>query len=693
MNHMNRSLFRRINLLLASFALATAGGLFAQETEVVEAQDVTVVEVSDEALLGVAEAALDEAETVEAAAEEAIEEVEQDAAVATEEAAIEAFFDGAVGPLMLNNNSPSGVVALARDGELIFAKGYGFQDVAKQIPVDPYTTLFRPGSVSKLFTWVSVMQLVEQGKLDLDADVNSYLQDFQIKDTFDQPITLRNIMTHTSGFEDGALGYLIIDDPAKAIPLAEAMQRYQPLRVNPPGKQTAYSNYATALAGLIIQNVSGLPFNDYVQQNIFDPLSMVNATFEEPVPERLADQMAVSYNAEAGAFKEKPFEIITSFAPAGAESAAAVDMVRFATAMLNGGELDGNRILEPRTAEEMLTRQFSHDDRLMGMGLGFYEDDYDGTRVVGHGGDTRWFHSFLGIDQAHGLTYFVSFGGPGGSAVRSSLMRAFYREFYPRDEDRPVPPADFKERAGKYAGTYGFWRNNFSTIEKVMGMTFGVTIAPTEDNTLMMALTGKAKQYVEVGPNLFRELDTGISVVPGLSPRLLAFQEDASGAVTGFVMEGLPFMSLRKLAPWETSNFNYVLLGVSFLVFLGVLLRRFFQRAALRTLPAGDRAALRAAGWTAALNWLVLIVGVVVVIILKDSLYSEISPLLKAWLVLPILATLAGLWLLVRGFGVWARGLLGGTWARLRYSLVVLCGLFMCWFYWFWNILGFQYMS
>ena len=90
-------------------------------------------------------------------------------------------------------------------------------------------------------------------------------------------------------------------------------------------------------------------------------------------------------------------------------------MVRFATAMLNGGELDGNRILEPRTAEEMLTRQFSHDDRLMGMGLGFYEDDYDGTRVVGHGGDTRWFHSFLGIDQAHGLTYFISFGGPGGS--------------------------------------------------------------------------------------------------------------------------------------------------------------------------------------------------------------------------------------------------------------------------------------
>ncbi|MDX1381901.1 MAG: serine hydrolase domain-containing protein, partial [Xanthomonadales bacterium] len=451
--------------------------------------------------------------------------------------------------------------------------------------------------------------------------------------------------------------------------------------------------YATALAGLIVENVSGVPFADYIHQNIFEPLGMDNATFAEPLPEDLADQMAESYAVEAGAYKEKPFEIITSFAPAGAQSAAGVDMVRFATAILNGGELDGRRILRPETVEEMLTRNFSHDERLSGMALGFYEDDYEGTRVVGHGGDTRWFHSFLGIDQEHGLTFFVSFSSSGGSTVRSSLMPAFYAEFFPRDEAPPVPPEDFAQRAGRYAGTYGFWRSNFSTIERAFGLGGGVTIAPTKDNTLVLSFAGKAKQYAEVEPNLFRELNSGISLVAGISPRLIAFQEDASGNVTGFVMEGLPFMSLRKLAAWETPNFNFLLLGLSFLVFLGVLLRRFFQRAAIRSMAPADRGALRAAVWAAGANWLTLIAGAIVLTAVQDKIFGQIPLLLKLWLVLPVLATVAGLWLAFRSIGVWTGGRLAGTWARLRYTLVALCALFMCWFYWFWNILGWQYLG
>jgi len=606
---------------------------------------------------------------------------------------LEAFVDGVVQPLMKNNNSPSGTVAIMRNGDLIFARGYGFQDVEKQIPVDPFRTLFRPGSTSKLFTWVAVMQLVEQGKLDLQADVNTYLEGFRIEDTFDQPITLWNILTHTPGFEDGALGYLIIDDPEKALPLREAMERYQPKRVNPPGAQTAYSNYATALAGLIVANVSGIGFNEYIQRNIFDPLGMKHSSFVEPLPEELAPDMAVSYQAKAGAFVEKPFEIITSFGPAGALSSTSTDMVRFGQAMLNGGELDGARILKPETVDQMLSQQFSHDDRLMGMGLGFYAGDYEGVRVVGHGGDTRWFHSYLGVDRANDLTFFVSFGGPGGSAVRSSFGTAFYREFFPRDESPPVPPDDFAERAARYAGTYGFWRNNFSTIEKAMGLTAAVTIAPTEDNTLMMAFAGNAKQYAEVEKNLFREADPGISLVPGISPRLLAFQENESGEITGFVMEGLPFMSLRKLSAWATPNFNLTMLGVCFLIFLGVLLRRFYQRAAIRGLKAADRSAVRAAVYASAANWLVVVAGAAVFTAIQDRMYSEIPLLLKLWLVLPIIATAAGIYLLLRTIAVWTGGLLASSWARLRYSVVTLCALFMCWFYWYWNILGFQYMA
>jgi len=605
---------------------------------------------------------------------------------------LETFIDGVVEPLMQTNKSPSGTVAIAHKGELIFAKGYGYQDVAKQIPVDPATTLFRPGSVSKLATWVSVMQLVEQGRLDLDADVNTYLENFRIADTFAEPITLRHIMTHTPGFEDGALGYLIQEDPERIMPLSESMARYQPARVNPPGKQTAYSNYATALAGLIIENVSGLPFAQYVQENIFDPLGMTNSSFVEPLPEPLAGNMAESYTVEAGRFVSKPFEIISNFGPAGAQSSTATDMVRFGQAILNGGELDGQRIIGEKTLELMLTRAFSHDDRLMGMALGFYEIDANGYRLVGHGGDTIYFHSYLGIDAANELTFFVSFGGSGGSTVRTMFTPAFYNEFFPRGSERPEPPEDFPERAAKYAGSYAFWRSNFSKIEKALGLTSVVQVAPTEDNTLLLAFAGNAKQYVEVGDNLFRQLNPGMALISGFAPEYLAFQEDENGAVTGFVMDGLPFMSLRRLSPISTPNFNFTLLGLSMLVFLMVVARRWFQRSMIRVLPPAEKTAVNAAVLAAGANLLVTVSGGIVLTIVGDSLFTGIPFLFKAWLVTPIIATVAGLYLVLRAIVVWRQGAFAGVWARIRYSFVAACALFMCWFYYYWNILGFQYL-
>ncbi|HEX5787123.1 MAG TPA: serine hydrolase domain-containing protein [Woeseiaceae bacterium] len=608
-------------------------------------------------------------------------------------ATLEAFMDGVVRPLMKDNNSPSGTVAIAEGGELIFVKGYGYQDIEAGVPVDAAETLFRPGSVSKLFTWVAVMQQVEAGKLDLDADVNTYLENFQIRDTFEEPITLRHVLTHTTGFEDGALGYLIIDDPERIMPLAEAMERYQPARVNPPGAQTAYSNYATALAGLIVANVSGLSFNEYLEQNIFEPLGMENSTFAEPLPESLADQMAKSYSVEMGAFVDQPFEIISNFGPAGAMSATATDMVRFGQAILNGGELDGNRILGEETVETMLTRAYTHDDRLMGMALGFYEQDINGFRVVGHGGDTQYFHSFLGIDPANELVFFVSFGAGGGSTVRSVVTTALYNEYFPEERARPEPPEDFAERAGRYAGAYAFWRSNFSKIEKAFGLANVVQVAATPEGTLVVAFADAAKQYVEVEENLFRELDPNISLIAGIAPPLMAFQENEDGEITGFVLDGLPFMSLRKLPLVATPSFNYALLALSMLVFLGVVLRRWFQRAALRQESLPERTATRAAVWASAANLLVVVAGVIVISIVQEDLFGGIPVLFKLWLVLPVVATLAGLYLAWRAVGVWRDRLYGGAWPRVRHTVVALCALFMCWFYWYWNILGYQYLT
>ena len=608
-------------------------------------------------------------------------------------ASVEAYMDGLIGRLMNNYHSASGVVTIVHKDQVIFAKGYGFQDIDERIPVDPDSTLFRPGSTSKLFTWVSVMQLVEQGKLDLDNDVNEYLENFQIAETFEEPVTLWHILTHTAGFEDGGLGYLIIFDEEKVLGLAEAMKKFQPQRVNPPGAQTSYSNYATALAGLIVANVSGLSFEDYVQKNILDVLDMKNSTFYEPLPASLEDQMAGGYQLENGRYVAKPFELIANFGPAGGMSASGLDMAKFSAAIVNLGEYDGARILGEDTMRQMLSRAFSHDDRMMGMALGFYETDVNGVRLVGHGGDTFHFHTDLAVDLENDIAIFTSFTGEGGSTVRSAIVPAFYNHFFPRMEDPPIPTADFAGGADRYAGMYHFWRHNFSTIEKVLSLPPGMTITPTADNTLLLSIGGGTKHYVEVDDNLFRELNQEVALDPRFSPRLIAFQENPDGSIKGMVIDGLPFMSTYKSPAYANTPFNMMFLALSVLVFVGVLLRLAYQRSALRAMEAPDRSATWASVYVAASNLLFLVVAMLVVSTYGMELFNGLPFVFKAMLVLPIIAFAAGLYHAYKFVTVWKDGLLNSVWARLRYSVVTICALFMCWFYYFWNILGFQYLG
>ena len=606
---------------------------------------------------------------------------------------LEAYIDGVVKLSMKGFNSASGVVAITRGGEVVLSKGYGYQDIDARLPVDPESTLFRIGSVSKLFTWVSVMQLAERGLLDLDTDINQYLKTFQIDDTYDQPITLRHIMTHTAGFEDGALGYLIVVDEEKILPPAEAMKKYQPMRVNPPGTQSSYSNYATALAGLIVANVSGMSFNDYVKTNIFDVLGMNDSTFEEPLPSHLENQMAGGYVAENGNYVAKPFELVASFGPAGAMSSPASDMTRFALAVLNGGELDGARILSADTMRHMLMRNYSQDDRLAGMALGFYETEDNGVRLVGHGGDTFLFHTDLAIDLENDISIYTSFTGEGGSTVRATIVPAFYKQYFPSSEEPPAVPDDFADRAPRYAGIYQFWRHNFSTIEKALMLAPAITVAPTEENTLILSFAGGSKQFVEVDKNLFRELNQDIALSERFSPRLLAFQEDEDGSIKGMVIDGLPFMTLFKSPACYNSTMNFFLLGLSIIVFIGVLLRLAYQWSALRAMPEADRSAARASVYVAVSNLVFLVVALLVVSSYGTELFNGLPFAFKAMLVLPIIAFVAGLFHAYKLVGVWRKGLLGSAWARVRYGVVTLSALFMCWFYYFWNILGFQYLG
>ncbi len=341
---------------------------------------------------------------------------------------IEAFLEGMMPSQLQREDIAGATIAVVKDGKLIFAKGYGFSDVEKRTPVTADSTLFRPGSISKLFTWTSVMQMAEQGKLDLDKDVNEYL-DFKIPPAYGKPITLKNIMTHSAGFEE--LGRdLFVADAEHMYSLERFLKQHVPDRIFPPGVVPAYSNYATALAGYIVQRVSGKSFDQYVQDNIFTPLEMQRTTFVQPLPENIKPLMSNGYKKASD--KAQPFEFVEAY-PAGSVSTTAKDMSNFMIAHLQNGKFGDKQILKPETAKQMHSRLYGADDRLNAMCYGFYEESRNGKRIIGHGGDTVFFHSDLHLILDENVGFFVSYNsaGAGETSARTNLFEAFLDRYFP----------------------------------------------------------------------------------------------------------------------------------------------------------------------------------------------------------------------------------------------------------------------
>src|SRR5262245_35209349 len=306
---------------------------------------------------------------------------------------LEAFFDGVVNVQLKSKHIAGAVVAVVVGDKVVFTKGYGYADVEARRKVDPEKTLFRIASISKLFTWTAVMQQVEEGKLDLDADVNTYLKDVKIPSGYDKPITLKNLLTHTPGFDDYVIG-LFAHKPEGVRPLPEVLREQMPTRVRAPGVIASYSNHSTALAALAVANVSGMPWEDYVEQRILKPLAMDHTLTRQPAEDQLPADLSKGYKWEGGEFKAKGFEYIPA-APAGCMSTTAADAAKFMLAHLNDGHLGDGKILRPDTAQKMREPLFRHHPKTSAMCYGFMEMQRGDQRLVGHGGDTFWFHSLL----------------------------------------------------------------------------------------------------------------------------------------------------------------------------------------------------------------------------------------------------------------------------------------------------------
>lgn len=590
---------------------------------------------------------------------------------------LETFIDGVIKTQMMTLDIPAVSISIVKDGKLILSKGYGTANIDEEIPATG-DTLFRPGSISKLFTWTAVMQQVEAGNLDLNADVNTYLKTFQIPNTFDEPIALKHIMTHTSGFEEGFLGYLFSTDPNDIVPLNQSLAKYIPRRLNKPGEYVAYSNYATALAGLIVQNVSGIPFNEYIKQKILVPLGMMHSTFDEPLSDNLKHQSATAYKRKAGVYEEQPFEIISNFGPAGALSTTAVDMAKFMLAHLNNGSLNGHQILKPETSILMKSRQFGTDDRLRGIGYGFFENYINGHRIVSHNGGTLHFFSDLILDAQENLGIYASYMGQKGGQARGEIVKIFYDHYYPAPLKKLTPPEGFSERAAKYTGTYKTWRHNESTLEKVLSLVSGkVTITPTADGTLLMTGAGRPKQFVEIGTDLFRQMD---------GPLEFAFRADESGTIQDLYV-GLATYS--RVSSLESGLFIGLLPILSFLLFISVWTGWIYRRKDYKSMQGNELTAVRLSMAMSGLNLVFAIAMTVIVTAYQIELVFNIPTIFKVALWLPDLASIAALGVLWFAIQAWRNG----YWRpgrRFHYTLIALSGVFMLWFYYYWNLLGVQ---
>jgi CubicO group peptidase (beta-lactamase class C family) len=593
---------------------------------------------------------------------------------------LESFMDGMMASQLADQHVAGAVVVVVKGGQVLLAKGYGYADVEKHIPVNAERTLFRPGSATKLFTWTAVMQLVEQGKLDLHADINTYLTRFRVPATYPQPITMLDLMAHTAGFEEREKN-LFKSSAGEMTSLEDYLVQNLPARVFSPGQVPAYSNYGAALAGYIVEQVSGEPYEQYIEAHIFKPLGMDHSTMEQPLPMALAPDMSQGYSFDSGYHAEE-FELVQA-SPAGALSASGLDMGIFMLAHLQDGEYNGARILKTETAQLMHTQSNSFDPVLPGMAHGFMESLINGRRLICHGGDTFQFHTLLALLPEEQTGVYFSYNSTPSLQAREAFLRAFMDRYFPgQPVSVPQPPADSASRVARYTGYYETSRMAFTTSEKVFASIVAVQSGP--DNTLRipdLASFDMSDTWIEVRPLVMQNTRTG---------ELAVFRDDERGDVLFAAVGNWPIMILIKL-PWYGGPFvKFGLLGFGLLTSLSTVI------AAIATpfIPLRKRETHgrspwpgRLARWTALLLCVLAIAMIAWVIMAFMNVVdhatsnSEVVLVVLSWAV----AVLTPFVVLLAGIAWWKRwwGLAG----RSHYTVIALAALALLWFEIYWSLL------
>jgi CubicO group peptidase (beta-lactamase class C family) len=594
---------------------------------------------------------------------------------------VEKQIDPFIGDRMAKGNIPGAVFVLVKDGQVVFAKGYGYADLETRRPMDPETTIVRAGSISKLLTATAVMQLYERQRVALDENVNSYLKRFTLEENFPQPVTLADLLTHTAGFAEYIHGQHQLD-AAQVLPLAEYLARRMPPRVMPPGQMFSYNDHGMSLAGLVVEEVSGVPFAEYVRANIFQPLGMDRSTFNgRPDPAHMND-LATGYRYRDGGHTPYQLDYVHTVPAAGLYTTAR-DVSRFMIAQLQYGRLGNVRILDEATAREMQARHFAHHPRLRGRAYGFSELFVNGQRILFHDGAMPGFTSRLCLLPEHGLGFFTSYTSD-RLGLKSDLTTAIMDALFPKaaaaDPDSAMALAgDLSAFTGSYDQVAGFSTNAMrlgSMLENY------ATVAKSGPDALKMFGT----EFRTVEPLLFRDRNG----------QYVAFRQAAGGEVSHLFVgsgayEKLDAWDSPAALLWETGAIVLTTLPMGLLWPLGALVwPRRLGSAWRHHLPAGRSAA--GVACFLALFFLASFVG----LFLQIDHYWQIMrneypwPWITRLLAVPPIVVFLCPIVLVASARSWAKGS-GTTFGRTLMSLGGIGTLLFLAVLWRWNLIGFNY--
>ncbi|TVR28696.1 MAG: hypothetical protein EA390_11515 [Balneolaceae bacterium] len=479
------------------------------------------------------------------------------------------FIDGIINTQRRGNRLSGVTVSVVQNDSLIFARGYGMADIEQERPILPDSTFFRIGSVSKTYTWTAIMMLAEEGLLDLDTDVNQYLNEVEVEEAFGEPITLRHLMSHRAGFEDTIRLFAVADDDPRS--LSEVLSEHQPKRVFPPGERTSYSNWGSALAAQIVEDISGTPYKTFLQEQILDPLKL-NYTILD-LPDEMSSEkrknLAGGYKKGQGALNQQNFMQIGAYWPAGGMAATATDMARWMKFHLNGGELDGVRLLSEEVHQEMWTRAYNDRPHGADVSHGFQDIPYRGLRLLGHAGGTAAFLTNMILVPELNLGVFISQNSAESyqpvmqfpNLVIDHIRGESYQPFLLEESDT--------DELDELAGTYLNNRRVFSTFAAVMGLASAATLTPISNQSLTLSSMGEETYYVQVPdqPDLFEDAS---------GQRLSVIRNDRGSVIA--LADGMGVHTMERVGFFKNPNTFMIAFGLSVLLSITTLLggwRRF----------------------------------------------------------------------------------------------------------------------